>query len=139
MNPFWIAVVSAGSAVVGAFVGALPNLLQSRAQRHEREKKRLRQVEAERYDAAIAFVDTLANYSSADRWRETVDLNRAASRLISKLRSGEALVAEYVRFSVQRLREGNDASSKLAVANDVADHIFKYLRGEATASTIDRG
>jgi len=139
MELILIAAISAGAAVVGAFVGALPNLLQSRALREEREKEHVRKEDAERYESAIAFIEALAGFALAKSLNDTMTLNVYATRFISTLRPGEAPVAAYVRFSVGRTQATITPVERVLFANDVADHLFRYLRGEVTASAIDRG
>lgn len=136
MDPFWIAVVSASSAVAGAFVGALPGLIESRGKRRESEKTRQAEGEKERYARAVEFVEAMTRFTAGSTWHDTVLLNLAASKFVATLRNGEVWVADFVRDRTDALRADRRAEDRLETANETADELFRYLRRDIEARQV---
>lgn len=135
-----LSVISAGSAVLGAFAGALgtifgPAWLESR--RHRAESVRSR--EDARFAAVARLGEALA-LNGGDNQGSALRYNEARIALAGALRAGEGAATRYADAVYDDFKRDMRTLGGRAAIDAISgkmDKLFAWLRGEITLAELD--
>jgi hypothetical protein len=136
----WLALISAGSAVLGAFAGALGTIFGPAWV----EGRRLSAAEAARREdarsnAVLAFGEALALFAGRNNG-SGLKLSDARVRLAAALRPGEGAVSRFAdagRRHVESVASTQGAPAAILLVPEITDTLFAWLRGDIALKEIE--